>query len=303
MFDIIIIGGGIAGITAGIYASRAGKEVLILEQGMYGGQIASSSKVENFPTITSITGADFSMKLYEQVKYLNINLKNIKVYDILIEENKKTVLTENGTFEAKSIIVATGSSNRKLNLENEQRLLGKGVSYCATCDGAFFKGKDVAILGGGNTALEDAVFLSNYCNKVYIIHRNDKFTGENSFIETLKTKENVEFIFNFEIKKINGNEILESLQIINNQTKEIKELNVEGLFIAIGQVPNSSSFKSLIDINPNGYFIANEDCKTKIPGVFVSGDCRTKEIRQLVTAASDGAVAGLEAVKYIGSLK
>ena len=296
MYDIIIVGAGPAGLTAAIYARRANKKVLVLEANTYGGQIVNTKSIENYPVNPGISGFDFATKLYNQAKDLGAEIKFEKVIDI----TEKDVKTPKETYQTKTIILATGADNRKLKLENEERLTGKGISYCATCDGAFYKNKIVAVQGGGNTAVEDAIYLSDIAQKVYLIHRRDSFKAEEILINELKTKENIEIILNSTITKLNGENKLESVDITNNN-KETKTIEVEALFIAIGQVPETENFKKLININEQGYVIANEDCKTNIKNIFVAGDNRTKGLRQLVTATSDGAVAATQAIKYINS--
>ncbi|MBQ8871368.1 MAG: thioredoxin-disulfide reductase [Bacilli bacterium] len=293
MYDVIIIGAGPAGLTAAIYLGRAGKKVLILEKNVYGGQIVNSKEVENYPAISKISGFEFSNNLYNQAKNFGAELK----YETVVNLTKdKEVTTNRGKYQAKSIIIATGLSNRTLEIDGVDSFIGRGISYCATCDGNFFKDKVVAVVGGGNTALEDAIFLSNICKKVYIIHRRTAFRGEKILQDILNKKENVEFILNSNVVKINGNELLES--IIINTNNEEKELQIDGLFLAIGQIPNNS-YIDIIDLDEKGYAIANEDCKTNIDGIYVAGDFRTKKVRQLVTAASDGATAAINAIEYI----
>lgn len=293
MYDVIIIGAGPAGLTAAIYLGRAGKKVLILEKNVYGGQIVNSKEVENYPAISKISGFEFSSNLYNQAKNFGAELK----YETVVNLTKdKEVITNRGKYQAKSIIIATGLSNRTLEIDGVDSFIGRGISYCATCDGNFFKDKVVAVVGGGNTALEDAIFLSNICKKVYIIHRRTTFRGEKILQDILNKKENVEYVLNSNVVKINGNELLES--IIINTNNEEKELQIDGLFLAIGQIPNNS-YIDIIDLDEKGYAIANEDCKTNIDGIYVAGDFRTKKVRQLVTAASDGATAAINAIEYI----
>lgn len=292
MYDIIIIGAGPAGLSAGIYARRASKKVLILEALSYGGQIINTKDIENYPTEYHISGFDFATKLYNQVKDLGAEIKFEKVIDI---KNNKDVITNKNTYEAKAIIIATGCTNRKLGLDNEDKFLGRGVSYCATCDGNFYKGKDVAVVGGGNTAIDDALYLSDIANKVYLIHRREEFRADQKLIDLLKNKTNIEFILNSNVTKLIGNEKLEKIEVTN------KEINVDGLFVAIGRIPENDIFKNIVNMDENGYIISGEDCHTNIPNIFVAGDNRTKNVRQLVTATSDGAIAAIEAVKYINT--
>lgn len=298
MYDIIIIGAGPAGLTAAIYARRANKKVLVLEANTYGGQIINSLSIDNYPASPHISGFEFASNLYSQVKDLGAQIKFERVLEI---NQKKEVKTKNNTYHAKAIIIATGAENRKLNIEGEEELIGKGVSYCATCDGAFYKNKEVAVVGGGNTALEDALYLSDLASKVYLIHRREKFRGEEKYVKEIQEKKNIEIIYNSQVKKLNSKNGLESIEIINNKDEK-KELQVQGLFIAIGRSPENQSFANLIKLNSEGYIIAGENCHTSSEGIFAAGDNRVKELRQLVTATSDGAVAATEAIKYLNKV-
>ena len=290
MYDIIIIGADPAGMTAAIYAARANKKVLVLEALSYGGEILNTLKIENYPVEENISGFDFATKLYNQVIKLGVEVKLEKV--LSINENKE-VKTNKNTYISKSIIIATGLNNRKLNLSLEEELIGKGISYCATCDGAFFKGKDVAVVGGGNTALEDVLYLSDICNKVFLIHRRNEFRADPITIDKVLNKDNIIVMYDSIITKINGSNYLESIEV-NNEL-----LKVDGLFIAIGKIPNLDYLNGLIETNEDGYIKSNELCHTNIDGIFVAGDIREKTLRQLVTATSDGAIAATEAIKYI----
>lgn len=305
MYDIVIIGAGIAGLSAAIYGKRAGKSVLVLEKNMYGGQIVVSPEVDNYPGIKHTSGYDLAMGLYEQAKELEVEIKleEVKSININISANcsndSKVLVTNLSEYEARSIIIATGLEKRKLGLKNEDRLTGLGVSYCATCDGAFYKGKTVAVNGGGNTALEDAIFLSEYCEKVYVIHRRDIFRGEKNLSDRLTARENVELVMNSEIEEIKGDDRLNSIIVRNVTDGKKREITLHGLFIAVGQIPYSNLYKNLVETDEGGYIMAGEECRTNVEGIFVAGDCRTKEVRQLVTAASDGAVAAINACKYL----
>ncbi len=298
MYDIIIIGAGPAGLTAAIYGKRALKKVLVLEALSYGGQIINTLDIENYPAAAHISGFDFATNLYNQAKELGTEIKFEKVTNIIDNDDIKKVVTSKGEYETKTIIIATGADNRKLGLENEDKLIGKGISYCATCDGNFFKGKDVAVVGGGNTALEDTLYLTDLVNKVYLIHRRDEFRGDPTIVEKLKEKDNVEFVYNSNVTKLISNDKLEGVEV-TNKDGSTKELSVSGLFVAIGKVPENENFKEIINLDESGYIIAGEDCHTNREGIFVAGDNRVKELRQLVTATSDGAIAATEAVKYI----
>ena len=292
MYDIIIIGAGPAGLTAAIYALRANKKVLVLEAKTYGGQIVNASNIENYPGIKSISGFDFSTNLYNQVKDLG---GEIKIETVININDKKEVTTNKDKYNTKAIIIATGSNNRKLNIDKEEDFIGKGVSYCATCDGAFYKDKDVMVVGGGNTALEDSLYLSNIVNKVYLVHRRDEFRGESKFVEEIKTKDNIELVLNSTIKSINGLDILESVDVIDKDNN-ITNIKVNGLFIAIGQEPKNEIFKNIINIDSNGYIETNDGVHTNIDGIYVAGDCRNKDLRQLTTAVSDGSIAATTAI-------
>ena len=293
MYDIIIVGAGPAGLTAALYALRANKKVLILESKSYGGQIINAAKIENYPGIAEVSGFDYATTLYNQVKNLGAEFKFETV--IRIEEDK-SVITKANTYQAKAIILATGSENRKLNLPNEDKFIGRGVSYCATCDGNFYRNKTVAVVGGGNTALEDAIYLSNLVEKLYLIHRRDEFRGEEKLVDELKTKENVEIIFNSNVVSLNGDKKLDSIVVEDNSGNK-KELNVDGLFIAIGREPKNSVFANIIDLDENGYIKYTGDVHTNVSGIYVAGDAKVKELRQLTTAVSDGAIAATTAIR------
>ncbi len=298
MYDIIIIGAGPAGLTAAIYARRALKKTMILEATSYGGQIINTLDIENYPSTPHISGFDLATNMYQQAKELGTEFIFEKA--ITIKKDKKEIIveTKNHTYQSKTLIIATGLDNRKLGIEKEKELLGKGISYCATCDGNFYKEKEVAVVGGGNTALEDALYLSNLAKKVYLIHRRDQFRANEIEVEKCKKQKNIEFVLNSNIKKLIGENNLNAIEVENNQ-EEKRIINVSGLFIAIGKVPENENFKKLIHLDNNGYIIAGEDCHTNIEGIFVAGDNRTKELRQLVTATSDGAIAATEAIKYL----
>ena len=303
MYDIIIIGAGPAGMTAAIYACQARKKVLLLEKEAFGGQILKADKVKNYPGYEEISGFDYSNKLYSQVKKLNPDIKFEEVLQIKNNKNSKEVITSKGNYISKSIIIATGAESRKLGINNEDRLLGKGISYCATCDGMFFKDKIVAITGGGNNAIDEAIYLSNIVEKLYVIYRRKEFRIEATNLNELKEKENVEFIMDSNIIDIKGEEKLESITILNNTSKEESSLAINGLFIAIGHIPVSSICNNLIELDEKGYIISDETCKTNIEGIFVAGDIRIKDIRQLTTACSDGTIAALQACKYLSNQK
>ena len=298
-FDIVIVGAGPAGLTAAIYARRASKSVLVLEAKAWGGQIINTPDIENYPVVAHISGADFANDLYNQAVALGAEVKLEKVVGVENLGKAKLVRSTLAEYEAGAVILATGSENRKLGVDREQEFTGRGVSYCATCDGNFFRRKDVAVVGGGNTALEDALYLADLANKVYLIHRRDAFRGEETTVEQLRRKENVEIVYNATVTALLGEKRLSGVELTDKLSGEKRTLEVKGLFVAVGRIPENESFRALIQLDEAGYAVAGENCRTKVPGVFVAGDNRTKELRQLVTAAADGAVAATEAVKYL----
>ena len=301
MTDIIIIGAGTAGLSAAIYARRAGREAIILEALSYGGQIVNTPEVENYPGIKHISGFDFATGLYEQATELGAKIIFAKATGITVNpDGSKTVHTASEDYNCKAVIIATGAKNRPLGLDREEELTGSGVSYCATCDGAFYKKQPVAVNGGGNTAVEDAAFLANYCSKVYVIHRRDSFRADEAEVAKLKAKDNVEFVLNSTITRLIGEDELEGVEVTDKISGESKILEVSGLFVAIGQMPDNNSFSSVVKLDEKGYITAGEDCLTETEGIFTAGDCRTKSVRQLTTAAADGAVAALAASAYCG---
>lgn len=298
MYDVLIIGAGPAGLTAAIYACRAEKSTLVLEAKTYGGQIINTPDIANYPVAPGISGFDFATTLYNQAKNLGAEVKFEKVTEVR-DGDVKTVVTPKNTYEAKTVIVATGAENRKLGVEGEDKLIGRGVSYCATCDGNFFRKKVVAVAGGGNTAVEDALYLADLAEKVYLIHRRDAFRADAALVSKLKERENVELVLNANVTKLVYEQRLQGVEVTDKLTGETKVLDVAGLFVAVGQVPENQNFAQLIDLDESGYAIAGEDCLTKVPGIFVAGDNRVKDVRQLITAASDGAVAATAAIKYL----
>ena len=300
MYDIIIVGAGPAGLTSAIYAKRASKKVLVLEANTYGGQIINTLDIENYPGDNHISGFDLATNMFNQTKELGAEIKFEKVVEIKNSSKYKEVITPNNKYKCKALILATGSENRKLGLSNEDELIGKGVSYCATCDGAFYKDKIVAVVGGGNTAIEDALYLTDICKKVYLIHRRDTFRGEEATLNKLKEKDNITFIYNSNVTKLNANDVLESI-IVTDKEGNKKELEVSAIFIAVGRIPENQNFAKIIKLDEKGYVIAKENCHTNRRGIFVAGDARSKDLRQLVTATADGAVAATESIKYINS--
>lgn len=302
MYDIIVIGAGTAGMTAAIYARRAAKTVLVLEAVSYGGQILNTPDIENYPVEQHISGFDLSTKIYEQAEALGAEFLFEKAVGISEENGVKTVITPKNRYEAKAVIIATGSKNRQLGLENEDELTGRGISYCATCDGNFFRKKVVAVVGGGNTALEDALFLADLAEKVYLIHRRDSFRGEQTSVMRLQEKSNVEIIYNAVVKELIAEKKLKAISVSDTVNGSSRTIELNGLFIAVGRVPENQDFADVVRLDDAGYIIAGEDCHTSAEGIFAAGDNRTKILRQLVTATADGAMAATEAVKYINSL-
>ena len=293
MYDTIIIGAGPAGLTSAIYLRRANKKVLVLEAKGFGGQIASADKVENYPGIAQISGFELAENLYEQAKNMGTEIRFETVKAV---QQDKTVLTNNGTYQSKTIIIANGAAKRKLNLEKESHFIGKGISYCATCDGNFFRGKTVTVVGGGNAALEDALYLSDLANKVYLIHQFDEFNGEEKYIEDLSKKSNVSYIMESTVTAINGCSKLESITVAD-KSGHAYELRTDGLFIAIGQEPKNDMFSNVVDLTKAGYIQCSDSVYTKTDGIFAAGDTREKELRQLTTAVSDGSLAATAALK------
>lgn len=299
MNDILIIGAGTAGLSAALYAARAGKSVLVLEGNNCGGQIVNSPEVENYPGITKVSGYEFTAQLRKQAEDIGAKIESAMATELVSKGNIFEVRAGEQSYDSKALILACGAVNRNLGLEGEKRLTGNGVSYCAVCDGAFFKGRDVAVVGGGNTALEDAIFLSEYCNCVYVIHRKDHFRGETSQVNILTKKKNVTLLMETVVTTLCGDDKLKGIHIKNTSTNIVSDLQIQGLFVAIGQMPQNDWLGEQIEKDASGYIVANESCETNMPGVYVAGDCRTKKVRQLVTAASDGAVAAITACEYI----
>ncbi len=303
MYDIIIIGAGPAGMTAALYALRADKKVLLIEKENFGGQITYSPNVENYPTQKQISGSELAQLMLDQVMDHGADIELAQVIGIMNEEDKKTVVTDNGEFEAHSVIIAVGSKHRHLGLPREQELTGNGVSYCAVCDGAFFNGKAVAVVGGGNTALQEAVMLSEYCTHVTVIQNLSAMTGEGRLVAALEKKSNVTMLFDTVVTELHGTDQLTGVTLRNTKENTESQLTVDGLFVAIGQVPENDCFTNVTHLNDYGYIEADERCLTDTEGIFVAGDCRTKQVRQITTATGDGAVAALAACQYVDQKK
>lgn len=293
MKDVIIIGGGPAGLTAAVYAARSGKSVLLFEKESYGGQISKSGLVENFPSQKAISGFEFSMNLYNQAKAFGCEFVKENVVSVTDGEIKKVVTSKN-EYECRNVIFALGASPRKSGLPNEDALIGRGLSYCAHCDGNFFRKRDVAVVGGGSTALQDALYLSEICNRVYLIHRRNEFRGEAALVERVKGKQNIEIIYDSTLESASGEPVLKNITVKNKNSGEEREIAVNGLFLAIGYVPGTKGFENILPLDEYGYVDVDESCRVK-DGIFVCGDCRKKALRQLTTAVSDGSVAGASA--------
>lgn len=303
MYDIIIIGAGPAGMTAAIYARRAARSVMVLEALACGGQIINTPDIENYPAEEHISGFDFSEKLHNQAKNLGAEFIFEKAVGIETDGNIKKVVTAKNTYEAKAVIIATGSENRKLGLDEEDRLVGRGISYCATCDGNFYRNKTVAVVGGGNTALEDALYLADLAAKVYLIHRRDSFRGEATTATKLMERPNVEIVYNSNVTRLIAEKRLTAIEVTNNVDGSERTIELNGLFVAVGRIPENQNFASLVTLDEAGYVLAGEDCHTSTPGIFAAGDNRVKLLRQLVTATADGAMAATEAIKYISEME
>ncbi|MBE7008873.1 MAG: FAD-dependent oxidoreductase [Ruminococcaceae bacterium] len=301
MYDIAIIGGGPAGLTAAVYARRAGKSVLVLEKNTFGGQITWSPRVENFPGFASITGVELGDRFLAQAMEQGAEVELEEVTGVRRGEESMALACESGAeFHTRAVIVATGAKPRMLGIARETELTGSGVSYCAVCDGAFYKDRAVAVVGGGNSALQDALLLSETCSQVHLIHRRDSFRGEQRLVEALDKRANVKFVLDATVKELLGAEELRG--VVVEQHGAWREIAVDGLFVAIGGEPDNAAFAPLLKLDEAGYADASEDCAAPTPGVFVAGDCRKKGVRQLTTAVADGAVAAVAAVHWLDSL-
>lgn len=300
MYDIIIVGGGPAGLAAAIYAARALKKVLLIEKATFGGQITQAVNVENYPGFETIGGMKLGERMYDQAKKLGMESIYGEVSNIQKDATTFTVFVGSKEYQSKALIYATGASPRKLGVVNEEQLLGSGISYCATCDGAFFKDKTVCVVGGGNTAIDDALYLSNLCKKVYLIHRRDGFRGEPVKVTLLKEKENVEFILNATVQEVLGTDRVEA--VLLNENNQERKLDVDGVFVAIGHEPNTKILEDFVPLTPNGYIITNLQLETAVAGFYAAGDVREKQVRQLTTATNDGTIAAIMACEYLDTL-
>ena len=302
MYDIIVVGSGPAGLTAAVYAGRASKSVLVIEKEAFGGQVTHSPKIENYPGDLEMSGMDFADRLLEQAIAQGAETEFAEVTGVEELGDRKVVHTDSGDYEAKAVIIATGVKHRRLGIDREEELEGNGVSYCAVCDGAFFEGQDVAMVGGGNSALQEAILLAGLCRKVYIVQNLPFLTGEAKLQEKIRTPTNVEVIMPAVADAILGGDSVTGFVIRNPETGETRQLDVQGIFVAIGLEPSNGAFSDVASLNSYGYFDTGEDCLTRTPGIFVAGDCRSKAVRQITTASADGAVAALSAIRYIDSL-
>ena len=305
MYDIIIIGAGPAGLTAALYARRAEKRVLVIEKETFGGQITHSPRVENYPGFESLSGSELGGKLFDHALALGAEIELDTVTGIRAAEGGIEVVCEGSTHLGASVIIATGSRHRNLGIEGEERFVGEGISYCAVCDGAFYKDKTVAVIGGGNSALQEAVLLSESCAHVTVVQNLGFLTGEESLQNILRSRNNVDFILNATVDALLGEDTFAGITIRDAVSGETRDLTVDGIFVCIGQVPENDAFAGVVTLNDRGYVVADEAClpTSTIPGVFVAGDCRTKAIRQVTTATADGAVAALAACRYLDGLK
>ena len=298
-YDIAIVGGGPAGMTAALYAARAGKSVVLFEGEMLGGQILPTRKIEYYPALPEVDGFTFADGLTQQITALGVAIVYAAVAKVEKVENEFSLIVGSENYTALAVILATGLKHRKLGLDGEDALIGRGVSFCATCDGMFFRKKEVAVVGGGNTAVQDALVLSEYCSRVYLIHRRNQLRAESNLAEQMMAKENIEFIGETVIEELEGTEQLQSLTLRNVVTGSVEYLPVAALFEAIGQSPQNAAFADLVELDEDGYFLTDNECRTSYPGIFAAGDACRKNVRQLTTAVADGTIAALSAVEYL----
>ncbi len=300
MYDMIIVGAGPAGLTAALYAARAGMSALVLERIFAGGQIARAHMVENYPGFPEgLSGVEVGMKFKEQAERHGAKIEIAEVTDYKLSGDEKVIVTASGEYSAKTVVLAMGARFKSLGLRSEKKYVGRGVSYCATCDGAFFRGRDVAVIGGGNTALEDALYLTSFCSRISVVHRRDALRGEKALQKAAMSSEKIEFVWNCELDEVLGGDTVTAIRIRNNQSGELRELPVSGVFIAIGQTPETSQLKGLVDMDESGYILTDGGMRTSLPGVFAAGDIVQKPLRQVITAAADGAVAISSAQSYL----
>ena len=298
MYDIIIVGAGPAGLTAAVYARRAGKSVLVLEKDTFGGQVTFSPKLENYPGFQEISGNELAQRMLEQAMALGAEIDMDTVTEVLDGE-VKTVVGEAGRYEARSVIIAAGARHRRLNLPGEEEFIGNGISFCAVCDGAFYKDQHVAVIGGGNTALQEIALLADICKKVTVVQNLAFLTGEEKMIQLLQSKNNIDYFYNTVVTGYEGETSLLAIRLLNTETQETSRLEIDGIFLAIGTAPENDAYQKVAKLNEYGYIVSDESCRTETPGIFVAGDCRTKAYRQVATAISDGAAAALNACRFL----
>ena len=296
--DMLIIGAGPAGLTAAIYGLRAGLSAVVFDRGVYGGQVAQTAEVENYPAILRISGPDFAQAIHQQAAELGADIRMEAVERVELDGAVKRLFTPEGIYEGRTVVIANGAKRRLLGCEGEEAFTGRGVSYCATCDGAFFRGRDVAVVGGGNTALEDALYLANLCRRVTIIHRRDSFRGQKLLADAVGRHGNIDVLFRHEVVRIEGERAVGGV-VVRGPDGQRRRLEIAGVFIAIGYEPDNALFAARLPLDESGYILAGEDCRTPIPGVYAAGDNRAKPLRQIVTAAADGAVAASQAANHI----
>lgn len=302
-YDLLIIGAGTAGLSAAIYGARAGLKTISIEKEVHGGQIINTPDIVNYPGIKTISGINFASDLYTQATSLGAEVVYEQILDLDLGKAPKTIKTNKKEYEADAVIIATGARKRELGCPGEKEFQGKGVSYCATCDGNFFKNQTVCIVGGGNTALDEALYLSRICSEVHLIHRRDEFRANGSTIEQVKKTKNIKLHTFSTVIEICGDRVVKSVTVSNLTDETTETIQTNGVFIAVGMQPDNESFRHWVDLDPSGYIIAGEDCKTKTNGLFIAGDSRTKTVRQLITAAADGAVAATKAAEYLNIKK
>lgn len=299
--DVLIIGAGPAGLTAAIYVCRAGWTATVLDRGFYGGQVAITPEVENYPGVLRIAGPDLSQNMYEQAVELGAQIRFEEVRELMLEGKQKVAVTSAGRYESRAVIIANGAKRRHLGCPGEEEFVGRGVSYCATCDGAFFRGKNVVLVGGGNTALEDALYLAKICSGVTIVHRRESFRGEKRLAKAAQNHPNIRILYNATVTEIQGDKSVTAVLVRDEKTGEITPVETSAVFVAIGYEPENGMVAPPVRLDKAGYILAGEDCLTGVQGVFAAGDCRTKPLRQIVTATADGAVAAFQAGAYLSS--
>jgi len=300
-YDVVIIGAGPAGMTAGIYSARAGKKTIIIEKGVVGGQVAWASNIENYPGFEKITGMELAKKMLDQAKKQGAEIKQASVSKIENKGNEKIVFTDEGEIKCKAVILAVGRTAGKLNIPGGKEFEGKGIHYCALCDAPLYKGKKMAVIGGGDSAIKEAIHLTELAEKVYVIHRRDELRAEEANQERLQKKKNVELVLDSEVKEFIGDKFLKKIKILNHKTQKISELEVSAVFIYIGHIPSTEEFD--VEKNEKGFIKVNKQLETNVPGIFAAGDCNEGDIAQISTAVGDGAIAGTSATKYIETLK